>query len=130
MPSEEGPEEGPAHPEEGMVTVETAIALGATVMVLLALLLALAVGSAKTQVCHAVGVGARAHSLGSDAAQAASAASGGTVQISVAPQGEWFTVTGRRGAMRLGQWSVGEVRCEVRGIREPTWATILQGGSG
>ena len=112
-----------------MVTVETAIALGAVVMVVLALLLALAVGSAKTQVCHAVGVGARAHSLGEDAAQAVSAASNGKVEVSVLPQGDWFTVIGRTGAMHLGPWSVGQVGCEVKGIREPVWADILSGGA-
>ncbi len=102
-----------------MVTVETALGLAASMIVLVALLLALAVGRAQGQLCAAVGQGARAHSLGLDVGSAASLAYGRPVTIGVSTSGTMFTARGSAPAMTFAGWNAPALTCSVTGVEEP-----------
>ena len=113
--------------ESGMVTVETAIALSAVVLVMAALLLALVAGNAQGSLCDAVRAGARAQSLGTDAQQAVAAVTSKPVDLSVVHNGKSFTVTGSRAGLELGGWSFGRLSCQVSGVTEINWAALTNG---
>ena len=105
--------------ESGMVTVETALSLGAIMMVVLAVLVAIAAGTTHATLCNAARAGARAYSLGQDASAAASLVSSRVGQVLVEDASGWFTVRVTGAAMQLGQWQTLPITCEIRAHREP-----------
>lgn len=99
-----------------MVTVETAIALGAFVLVAVALILAVSVAGLKGEVCQAAREAARSYSVG----EPASAAAGRTsVTTSISGGDPWFTASAVAPAFQVGSWHAPAVTCEVTAIREP-----------
>lgn len=114
-----------ANREAGMVTVETAIALGASVIVVTALALAVSVAGLRGEVCQAAREAARSYSIGE-----AGGASVGRAAVSTSVSGgdPWFTASAAAPAFQVRSWQAPSVTCEVTAIREPLarWA----GGSG
>lgn len=104
--------------EQGMVTVETAIVLGAVIVVVIALILAVSVAGLKGEVCQVARDSARAHSLGSKASTPP-AFGRRPVGISVVGNDPGFTVTASSTPFTVGPWSAPPVSCQVSGIKEP-----------
>lgn len=112
-------EAAPGDRESGMVTVETALSLGAIMLVVLAVMVAIAAGTAHAAVCHGARVAARAHSLGEDPVAAASGVSSRQIQVAVEETSGWFTIRATGAGIKLGQWQTLPISCEIRAQREP-----------
>lgn len=112
--------------EAGMVTVEIAIALAASILVVTALILAITVASARGEACQIAREAARSYSLGASAGGSGSGVGGevrtgtgrsATVEISGGDP--WFTASASIPGLQLGPWTSPLVNCEVTAIREP-----------
>ncbi len=113
--------------ESGMVTVETAIGLGAVLFVFVALLLGIASVQKQSELCDLVRVGARAYSVGSDPTEALGGATNQHVSLEVVDEGSVFTAVGTTPGLKLGSWEVAILRCEISGIAESRWIGHLMG---
>ena len=99
-----------------MVTVEMALGLGSLVLVLSLGLTALGVARDRAELCEQVRVHARAYSLGAESSGRPEGSGGASFRVEGFPT---FTAVGTKPAVQVGGWSVGTLRCEVSGIREP-----------
>ncbi len=110
--------------------METALGLAASVTVVVALILALAVGKAQGTLCGAVGQAGRAHAVGKDPTAVASKAYGAPVSVAVVSEGDMFTVTGSVPALKLGSWSSPAITCRVSGMEELSGQLDVGGAGG
>ena len=100
-----------------MVTVELAVGFLAVAVMLALLLSVVAAGATRASVCRAVRDGAREASVGaSDARDAAVRAFGGPLDVAVARDGRWITVTGSAAVDGPAGWWGGTAHC---------WATTV-----
>lgn len=107
--------------ESGMVTVETAIGLGGVVSVVLALVLALSVGSTKAEVCQVAREVARAASLG-ETYDASAGPGRSNVTVGVESSGDWLTARVSAPAFAVGGWRAPSLTCSAKTIRESAYA--------
>ena len=107
--------------EEGMVTVEAALALTGVILVLVMVLAA--IGSVRNQsvLCQAVREGARAEAMGESGELAAQVAFPSGASFQVAEKGMWVEVTGTAPALGLGGLSIGELECSATVLSEVNW---------
>lgn len=100
--------------EQGMVTVELALGLGALFTVLALVLAAVAGIGAKNALCDQVRQEARAYSVGGTSPNVEG------VELTVSDSGTDFTVRGTRPAVEIAGWSAGTLECSINGTLE--WA--------